>query len=198
LSVTAVNCTIGNVGGADACISPVPGGNGGNVEAPEMNGYVYAGGSPTGAFGLTGWKVISDIGIAGANNGSPTGTGNILRITGGGTTSGTWSIAPGFAFAPSATYALALKGAKDNAVYRLLATVMADTWYAWNANDLTNNGGNTAALSNIALFGTADLVASPSTVPPTPPISAVPLPAAGWLMLAGLAALAGLRQRRTT
>jgi hypothetical protein len=192
-----VGCTIGNVSGADACISPVPGGNGGNVGTAQLDAYDYPAPdtTTTGAFGLTGWKQISDIGSVGSASDN-----GILSITNGGDwKSGTWRIAAGFAFAPGATYALALKGGTDNAVYRLTSAIVAGVSYGWSAGDLTTpNGRNITALSNIALFGTADLVkvVPPGTVPPNPPISVVPLPAAGWLMMAGLAALASLRLRR--
>ena len=152
-------------------------GPGGNVRETEMN-------AAPGVFGITNWVSIEKLDTT---NGVDDLTGSFILLTSNaGNTSGTWSLAPGFFFAPGASYAFALKGATNNVVY-LMDT--AFTSGNWTNDDIPPQGGGpnppTPGLSNLTLFGTE-------------PLSQVPLPAALPMLgaaVVGLGFLAGRRRK---
>ncbi len=173
-AVTASGCSIANVAVSTACKASIPGGNGGNVTATEMNGS-------GGVFGITTWSSLGKIDTTKAGGAF---AGGFLSVTSGaGNASGTWSLAPGTAFAPGGSYALVLKGATANVAYLLDTAFGSGTWT--NADLWTPNGKNNAGLSNMTLFGTAT---------PAP----IPLPAAAWLLLGGLGGIGMIARRRRT
>lgn len=104
-------------------------------------------------------------------------------VANNGATSGTWSVN----FAPDAysVFAIALKASNGYTTYLfdLGSTAASSAGGAWANLVITNPNGKPQELSHLT-------VAVRETQPP-----AVPLPAAGWMLLAGLAGL-GLAKRR--
>jgi hypothetical protein len=174
----AATCNTANLTTSTACQADIPGGPGGNVTTTQMNGF----GGGAGVFASNGW---TDLGKIETTTAAGTFSSTYFTVsTNAGNGSGTWSLNPDYAFAPGASYAFVLKGATDNVAY-LLDTGFASG--AWSNLDLfTPNGKNNAGLSNMTLYGTAT---------PAP----VPLPAAAWLLLGGMAGLGAVaRKRRPT
>ena len=171
---------------ASSCSANIAGGNGGNVTEAEMNGNAV--------FGLTGWSSFGKIDVPGTS-------GGFLEIGyGADNLSGTWKLADGYKLDPLGSYALVLKAGSpgnDNApgngkkpsagggsVYNVAYLLdLGNTSGTWSTADLLNNGGQQPGLSNITLMGTAS---------PAP----VPLPAAAWLLLAGVGALGAAARRK--
>lgn len=178
-ATVVATCDIINFTTSKDCISPIAGGPGGNVRAQEMNDY-----GTDGAFGFDDWKLIASIGsVSDTSNQFSDGSPFSFSITLGddGKQSGTWALNPLLTWG-TGEYAFVLKGSTDNAAYWMDT---AFTSGSWNVTDLFNPGENNPDLSNIRLFGTAVL-------------APIPLPAAGWLMLAGLGGLAAMRRRKKT
>ncbi|SDF16515.1 VPLPA-CTERM sorting domain-containing protein [Limimaricola pyoseonensis] len=73
---------------------------------------------------------------------------------------------------------IAVKGAQAHKLYEIAAGTLSGQV---GTAGLINNGGNRPAISHVSFYGA-----------PAP----IPLPAAGWLLLAGLAGMAGLRRAR--
>jgi hypothetical protein len=96
--------------------------------------------------------------------------------------SGTWILNPLFQFDDDEHYAFAIKSASPNAQGVEVFNVV----YLMN-NDVTSGMFNTSDLtqgfSNIRLFGTGDL-------------APIPLPAAGWMLLAGVGGLFAMKRRK--
>ncbi len=115
---------------------------------------------------------FSDWSLVGKSDASETSP--YFAIVDFGATSGTWKIPN-----PDAgkTYALSLKAGNSFAAY-VLSGFSGD----WTTNALTNSKGEPQDLSNAVLFSRG--------------VSAIPLPAAGWLMIAGLGGLAAVGRRR--
>ena len=150
-------------------------GNGGNADLALM----------TGLFGVTNWttdlgkidttKFVDD--IDGLNFSITSDASNL---------SGTWELTAGWVFDPNETYAFVMKGGSAGTIaYLIDNAVTAGNWF--NTDIPANGGGNAPGLSNIQLFATGGLV------PDMPP---VPLPAAGWMLVAGIGGLAAMRRRR--
>jgi hypothetical protein len=95
---------------------------------------------------------------------------------------GTWSLLPGLTFAKGASYALALKGGPNTIFYQLNTSATSGTWST--ADLLVGKKNNQAGLSNIQLYGTKT------------PVAPVPLPAAAWLLIGGMAGFGALARRR--
>jgi hypothetical protein len=169
-SAEAATCSVVNFTVSTDCISPVPGGPGGNVTAAVMNSF----GGGTGAFGTTGWKLL-----AGLNAPGTVGDPAVFSITYTTTKAGTWALNLPNTWG-AGLYAFAVKGSTANAVYLM---DKGSTTGNWTVNDLINGGGKIPDLSNMRLFGTEDL-------------SEVPLPAAAWLLLAGIGGLGMAARRR--
>lgn len=182
-SAEANTCDILNFTTSTECISPVTGGPGNSNQVNEsaMNSF---GGS--GAFGFTGWEQLAKL----DREGSPdpdttvTSTNDWFTITylapaepGDPTYGrGLWSLVPERSFDPLMIYAFAIKGANDNAVYRM-NTEFTDG--AWFVGDLQTNSGNLPDMSNIQLF------AAP-----------IPLPPVVFMMLGAIGALVVATRRR--
>lgn len=152
-------------------------GNGGNPSLALM----------TGLFGVTTWT--TDLGKFDTTGGVDNFVGTNFSLTSdAGNTTGTWSLADGFSFDITKFYALVLKGGSNGSIAYLLDTsVRGGTWF--NTDIPKNGGGKAPGLSNIRLYSTGALV-------PTPPVSPVPLPAAGFMLIGALGGLAALRHRR--
>ncbi len=135
----------------------------------------------SGLFGVADWT--TDFGTLNTTNGSDNLSNAFFSVTSNaGNTSGTWSLISGFSFDPTKIYALVLKGGSNGSIaYKLDTSFTSGDWT--NADIPLNGGGNTPGLSNIRLYSTG-------------PLSTIPLPAAGWLLIAGLGGLAAMRRRR--
>jgi len=175
----ATTCDILNFTTSTECISPVGGGPGGNVTADSMNNY-----GTNGAFGITGWSLISELERVGTPAAGDTafsdGNPYVFSITYEDPLyeQGTWALNPLFDWG-AGSFAFAIKGATDNAVYLMDLAFRDGRWFV---NDLHHAGGN-PDMSNIRLFGTAQL-------------APIPLPAAVWMLLAALGGLFVLGRRR--
>lgn len=175
----ATTCDILNFTTSTECISPVGGGPGGNVTAASMNNF-----GTDGAFGLTGWMLIDEL----DRPGSPAPGVGDTQASDNGIFSityeaplykqGTWALNPLWNWG-AGSFAFAIKGATDNAVYLMDLSFRDGLWFV---NDLSNPGGN-PDMSNIRLFGTAQL-------------APIPLPAAVWMLLAALGGLFVMGRRR--
>jgi hypothetical protein len=103
-----------------------------------------------------------------------------LTVTGGGT-SGGWELSD---YGGYGTVMLALKGGPNFSVYLLDGATSGD----WNTFGITTGGGKPGpGLSNFTAWGRGT-----APDPGTP----IPLPAAGWMLLAGLGGLVAIRRRK--
>lgn len=98
---------------------------------------------------------------------------------GGDAIGGTWSLLPGMSFAKEAKYALELKGGPRSVFYHLDTSNTSGTWST--ADLLVGKKDRQAGLSYIKMVGSA---------------APVPLPAAAWLLIGGVAGLGALAKRR--
>jgi hypothetical protein len=171
----AATCTTANLTTSTACLAGIPGGPGGNATTTQMNGF----NAGAGVFGVNSWLDLGKIDTT-KEPGSFASAFFTVTTTAG-NASGTWSLNPGLKFAPGASYAFVLKGAQSNVAYLLDTTAQSGTWT--NLDLFTPNGRNNAGLSNMTLYGTAT---------PAP----VPLPAAAWLLIAGMAGLGAVARKR--
>ncbi len=171
----AATCSTANLTTSTACQSDIPGGPGGNVTPAQMNGF--NGGA--GVFGTNAWDDLGKINTTDAPGVFNSDYFSVTTNAGNG--SGSWSLNPEFKFAKGASYAFVLKGGKSNAAYLLDTSFASGTW---NNLDLwTPNGKNNAGLSNMTLMGSQA---------PAP----VPLPAAIWLLMGGVAGLGAVARKR--
>jgi len=197
--VYSTSCS--GVSTAIQCLSNPNVKSGGNVKVEEMNEVATKGknqidtdgdGDFGGVFDMLGWMEIDSIGST-SGSGTQDGDNSLLSLNySSGNQGGSWTLATDYIFDTTSSYALSLKGSNTSVVYLLDNTKNSGTW---NVGDLVNNGGNNPDLSNLRLFGKADLTDNPPpSVVPSP--SAVPLPAGGVLLLSGLAGLGLLRRRK--
>ncbi len=171
----AATCNTANLTTSTACEKNIPGGPGGNVTTTQMNGF----NSGAGVFGVNGWQDLGKINTTEAAGAFPSTYFTVTTTAGNG--AGTWSLNPEYKFAAGESYAFVLKGGNDNVAYLLDPAVTSGAWT--NLDLFTPNGRNNAGLSNMTLFGTAT---------PAP----VPLPAAAWLLIGGMAGLGAMARRR--
>lgn len=177
---TTVTCNVINFTTSTACYSPVPGTGGpgpggGNVVAADMNGVL-----PSGAFGQTGWKLIDDIEGTLLPGPQVSDDGFFTFTYDSNLKQGTWKLNFPWIWGEG-VFAFVIKGATDNAAYLMDKNFTSGTWTVVDLD--TPNGRGDPDLSNVRLFGTSDLVP-------------IPLPAAGWMLLAGIGGLAAMRRRR--
>ncbi len=209
---TEVGCELENFTVSVACIAGFPVvNNGGNVAGGDLDGLFSVGGVV-----LTGWSQIDKIDtveVAGTQNGN---NGLFYITTDAANTEGEWGLLADFVFDPTKYYIFALKGATMQVAYLMDSEVLAGLWQnddlgylhqPGNGNGNGNGNGkgkgsanaapvwNVPGLSNIRLFEVAGRPYTPDE-PGDDPVAPVPLPAAGWLMIAGLGALAAVRRRR--
>ncbi len=114
--------------------------------------------------------------------------GVVITVTGVNTLSGLWSIVVPNGFSLINSF-LALKSGEGNgdpdwALFSIPAGVLSGAWSITDPTTCTPNCNGKQSLSHISLYG---------TLVPT----AVPVPAAGLLLLGALGGLAALRRRRT-
>lgn len=173
----ATTCDILNFTTSTACTS-VSGGGGGNVTAASMNA--------AGTFGTTGWMLLDEVKREGSPAAGTTVQSNngLFSITYEAPLykQGLWALNPLFRWGEG-HFAFAVKGAKDNAAYKM---DLAFTDGTWSVSDLlTPNGKNVPDMSNIRLFGTA-------------PLAPIPLPPVAFMLLGALGALVMVSRRRRT
>ena len=178
----ALTCSTAHFTTSIDCISPVPGGPGGNVTATTMNRYDDG----NGAFGVTGWRLLAKADVPrGFESGDTVRSEPFLfsiTIDDSGALYGTWKLNPLFTWDPDAEFAFALKGATGNAVYHMDKDFTEGRWSMaglFTPGETKNNPG----LSNIRLFGTDDL-------------APIPLPASVLMILGAIAAMLGVTRRR--
>lgn len=173
----ASTCDILNFTTSTACISldEKTYGPGGNVTAGVLNSMS--------AFGITGWMELDKIDRQGNPPEGSTATSNngFFNITYQAPLykQGLWSLSDEWLWG-AGQFAFGIKGAKDSAVYLMDVAFRNGTWFV---NDLSTPSGKTPDMSNIRLFGTT-------------PLAPIPLPAAGWLLIAALGGLFVMGRRR--
>ncbi|WP_245298721.1 VPLPA-CTERM sorting domain-containing protein [Pseudotabrizicola sediminis] len=185
-TASATICNIGNFTTSTACLAGIPGGTGGNVKTGQMNGF----NAGAGVFGYNEWSLLTKLetnssGGTSLDDDSPLAVFSLTSNPGN--SGGMWSLIDSFSFATNMVYAFVLKGSGSNVAY-LLNTAASQEGGKWTNLDLFTDSENNAGLSNISLFS------AKGDAPPPPPT--IPLPAAGWLMIAGLGGLAALRRRK--
>jgi hypothetical protein len=181
LNPAEISCDTENFSGSTSCRINLGDNNGGNVTVSGLNNSVF------GTFLSTDNPTWIELGALDANQ--PGGSPFSVDYSNGSPFG--WSLALGFMFDPLATYAFAIKSAAGpavapdafNVVYLMDNAVSSGSF---NTSDLAQG------FSNIRLFGTQRL----TNVPPPPPTNPVPLPAAGWMLLAGIGGLAAWGRRR--
>lgn len=136
-----------------------------------------------GVFGTNGWMEIVKVDDP-ASDGTQNGV--TLNVGNNGGTSGTWSVSDWNGY--SLVMAV-IKGGPTFSAY--LLGDPSGTSGTWDTNGILNgNGGRGPGLSHLTLY-----YAQNGDNPPHPP-APIPLPAAGWLLLAGIGGMAALKRRR--
>lgn len=175
LTTGATTCDVSNftIGGSDSL--NCEGAYDGNDSNQNLDGV----------FGLNDWTQIVKV-----DDPATGGTGNGVTLTVGnpGGTSGTWSVDTWGGFT---TVMAVLKGGPTFSAYELDTTL--GTFGSWDTSGiLKGNDTPGPGLSHLTLYWTG--------TPPDPTggtIGAVPLPAAMWLLLAGIGGLAAIGRRRS-
>ncbi|MBP7001438.1 VPLPA-CTERM sorting domain-containing protein [Amaricoccus sp.] len=168
----AATCSTASLSASTACQGKLGTGAG----AAEMNAFKKG----VGAFGVTGWTDLGRVETGAADGAFADGALALTSEKGG--TAGSWSLAPGLKFAKGAAYALILEGCRETVAYLLDTSSASGAWS--NLDLLGKNGKKLTEMHAATLVGTAS---------PAP----VPLPAAGLLMIGGLASLGAAARRRS-
>lgn len=146
-----------------------------------------------GLFDLNGWSPIVKVD---GSSGVETGNGVTLSVflgDGGDTRSGSWSVSDWGGYK---TVMAVLKGGPTFSVYEL--DTAAGTEGTWTTGGIrTGNGNGIPGLSHMTLYQTGGKVGVYEGEPDSGEIGVAPLPAAGWLMLAGFGALVALRRHKS-
>ena len=165
---TGTACDVASVEGATACAG-IFSGNDSNTAVD-------------GLFGVTGWTQVAKLD---ASSGTISGGGNTFTVTNTGN-GGTWTISSYAGFAP------VMFVTKGGPTYSAFLMDLATLTGAWNTDSmLKGNGQRGADLSHWSIYQGGLAPVTPETGPETNP---VPLPAAVWMLLAGVGALAGTRR----
>ena len=178
-SMTTDGCSLDNFRTSIACNGNLSVENpGGNVAASDLNGvFKDADGV------IDDWMYVDRIASVDQDNTSTSQAGaeNFFEVMLTSETEGMWRLIEPAMFDPAYYYAFAIKGSTDQAVYVMDTASMSGDWTTFDL--FTNNNENNPGLSNIGLYK------APATV--------IPLPAAGWLLIAGLGGLAVMRRRKS-
>lgn len=127
---------------------------------------------------------VDDWALAAKDESASASTGGTFDLDGfASAKSGSWSVASfdGYKYA-----ALVVKGGSNGWLAYLLDTTV--TSGSWSTLGILNGGGNQPDLSHLSLYVGGGQVAEPP--------SSVPLPAAIWMLLAGLGGIAALSRKR--
>lgn len=151
-------------------------GGSGNDNAALLNSVM-----PSGLFGLTGWEFI-----ARDNDLDGTDSGNMAAFTvTGSLTSGFLTLAASLYDTYSSIAVVLKSGGGLNPEFWVAYKIAADTTKVDYQSIFLNKKLEVGEISHISVYGVPGDTPSP-----------VPLPAAGWLMIAGLGGLAALRRRK--
>ncbi|WP_370692982.1 VPLPA-CTERM sorting domain-containing protein [Pseudotabrizicola sp.] len=183
-TATAATCSslvlTGVTPASDCYVGEAGIGGSGNDSAALLNSVM-----PSGLFGLTGWELIArdnDL------NGTDTGDASALTVSGS-LTSGFLTLAASL-YSTYSDIVIVLKagGGFDPEFWVAYKAVAGTTSFEYASIFTKLNGAGktvTGEISHISVYGVPGDTPSP-----------VPLPAAGWLMIAGLGGLAALRRRK--
>lgn len=177
---TTYTCTTAGATVSSACIGAIPGNDqdttvgGPNV---NVNAYDPDGLGPLPAGGLFGTNTWDEA----ARVNEPATSAGILSVAynfpvGSGLRSGTWSVTNWVGIGSAM---LVVKSSNEFIAY--LLDISAGTSGSWNTAGLTNKNGVQQEVSHITLYTTP---------------AAIPLPAAGWALLAALGGLGLVARRR--
>jgi hypothetical protein len=177
---TVSDFTIGD-SSASGCEGAFGGpGTGGNDSNVDLDGL----------FGQNAWTEIVKLDGSSVENAGEGLTLSVFLTDGSDEKSGTWSVS---SWGGYKTVMAILKGGPTFSAYKLDTTL--GTKGTWTTNGIRNGNGNgIPGLSHMTFYHVGSPIGPPRSEASTGP-SPVPLPAAGWLLLAGLCGLVALRRR---